>query len=348
VAQIPTEQRTNEAALGPAVVDNLAELFAIGTVTSSEFLPAGLMNRNWRLQTDAGVFALKEFRDASRGDARRNLAVAAALGQIGLPVPAPHPTRTGDLVAETAGSEWCLLPWVDGEHRSGPDLSVGDLRELGSMLGLIHEGLREVEALPAPGAPKVKTGSAADAATTLRRFADLIAAKAAPDEFDKAVAVLLEQRLALIARFAEQAPLSPRSGEPSGWTHGDFQHLNVLWDGDEVAAVLDWDCVKPQFLADEVARAAVIHCENGAGGLDLDRIASFADGYRAQTGVAGAGLAAAADRLWWKRLTDSWQLVFHYDRADSSCDHLFLEGEAVLAWWCEHRDEVAAAFTRGG
>ncbi len=157
----------------------------------------------------------------------------------------------------------------------------------------------------------------------------------------------MKQRLALIDRFATQTPLPPRPGEAFGWTHGDFQHLNVLWDGDEIAAVLDWDRVRPQFLADEAARAAVIQCHSGTGGLDLDGIAAFAAGYCAVTGAPGGDLAAAADRLWWKRLTGSWQLVFHYDRGDTSCNHLFVEGEAVLAWWCEHRGEVATAFTCG-
>ena len=333
------------SALATGVLDELAETFALGEVSLHEFLPAGLMNRNWRLQTDAGVFALKEFRDASRGDVRRNLAVAADLARHGLPVPAPCPTSTGNLVAEAAGSEWCLLPWVAGEHRTGPGLTAGEARELGRMLGLIHEGLRATEGLPAPGQPKSKSSTAADATATLGRFVDLIAVKPAPDEFDKVAAVRLEQRLTLLKRFADQAPPAPEPDEASGWTHGDFQPLNLLWDGDAIAAVLDWDRVKVQYLADEVARAAAVHCENGAGGLDLDRIAAFAGGYRAEAGVAGAGLTAAADRLWWRRLCDAWQLAFHYDRDDVSCDHLFLEGEPVLAWWCEHRSEVAKAFT---
>jgi Ser/Thr protein kinase RdoA (MazF antagonist) len=304
VASNLTSQQTEVPALAPAVLEELAETFAIGEVSSLEFLPAGLMNRNWRLQTSAGAFALKEFRDASRGNVRQNLAVAADLARRGLPVPAPHPTSNGDLVVEAAGSEWCLLPWVAGERRTGPALTVDEARELGCMLGLIHEGLRTTEALPAPTQPKSKASTAADAAANLGRFADLIAAKPAPDEFDKAVAVLLEQRLALIARFADKEPPAPRPDEASGWSHGDFQPLNVLWDGDEVVAVLDWDRVKVQYLADEVARAVAIHCENDTGGLDLDRIAAFAGGYRAETGVSGADLAAAADRLWWKRLTD--------------------------------------------
>lgn len=340
--------RQHEAsALDATVLDELASMFAIGKVTSCEFLPAGLMNRNWRLHTDTGAFALKECRDSSRGDMHRNLAAAAELRQAGLPVPAPQPTRRGALAAEAAGSQWCLLPWTPGEHRPGPELTAGEAQELGSILGLIHHSLRDCAVLPAPGPPKWTPASDAEAAVALRRFAALIAARPAPDTFDKAAAALLDQRMRLLSRFADGAPPLPRTTEPFGWTHGDFQHLNVLWEADEIVAVLDWDRIKPQFLADEVARAAVIQCEDGVGGLDLANITAFAGGYRAVTGTAGSALAAAADRLWWKRLTGSWQLIFHYDRGDNSCDHLFTAGEAVLAWWCEHRAEVTAAFTCG-
>lgn len=342
----PTRQHAGEVALAPAVLDELAAVFNIGTITAHRYVPTGLMNRNWRLEADAGVFALKEFRVASRTDVRRNLAVAAQLGRRGLPVPAPRPATGGGLVATAAGSEWCLLPWAAGEHKSGTALTADQTRQLGGILGMIHEGLKAVASPPQPGRTRQQATTAAKARATLERFAHQIADRPARDQFDAAAAQIIAQRLVLIDRFAGQAPPAPGADEPYGWTHGDFHPLNVLWDAGRVTAVLDWDRVKPQFLADEVARAASLHCQNGSSGLDLEAIAAFADGYRAETGTA-APLAAAADRLWWKRLTDAWQLIFHYDRNDTSCDHLLLEGEPVLSWWCADRVTVRDAFYGG-
>jgi hypothetical protein len=42
--------------------------------------------------------------------------------------------------------------------------------------------------------------------------------------------------------------------------------------------------------------------------------------------------------------SDFWQLAFHYDRDDRSCEHLFLPTERLLAWWTEHRVAVRHAF----
>jgi aminoglycoside phosphotransferase (APT) family kinase protein len=41
---------------------------------------------------------------------------------------------------------------------------------------------------------------------------------------------------------AVQASRSYRPHEANGFVHGDLWQGNVLWDGDELAAVIDWDC----------------------------------------------------------------------------------------------------------
>ncbi|MDG4768560.1 hypothetical protein O7632_31375 [Solwaraspora sp. WMMD406] len=50
------------------------------------------------------------------------------------------------------------------------------------------------------------------------------------------------------------------------------------------------------------------------------------------------------DRLWWKRASDFWHLVLHYDRGDHSCDHLFFSGETFLHWWTANQVQVRDAF----
>jgi hypothetical protein len=42
-------------------------------------------------------------------------------------------------------------------------------------------------------------------------------------------------------------------------------------------------------------------------------VAQFAAGYRGTVLITDEALADAMYRLWWKRLTDFWQLDFHYD-----------------------------------
>ncbi|MFD5191279.1 hypothetical protein ACFWMU_24565 [Streptomyces sp. NPDC058357] len=79
------------------------------------------------------------------------------------------------------------------------------------------------------------------------------------------------------------------------------------------------------------------------GVFDLDRVSAFVSGYRSVVPLEPAALLDAARRLWWKRLTDFWQLEFHYDR-DCSCDDLFIADEALLHWWTERLAEVERSF----
>jgi homoserine kinase type II len=79
-------------------------------------------------------------------------------------------------------------------------------------------------------------------------------------------------------------------------------------------------------------------------GLDLELAAAFAAGYRSEVAITDNELDDAVNRLWWKCMCDFWHLVFHYDRADDSCDHLFPSSCLLVDWWTDHCDDVRAAF----
>jgi Ser/Thr protein kinase RdoA (MazF antagonist) len=179
------------------------------------------------------------------------------------------------------------------------------------------------------------------------RFAGVIAALDEPTAFDVSAAQALDERKALLERHAAARPTHERASGPLGWTHGDLQFRNVLWSDGEVAAVLDWDRVAVRPLAEEVVRTAQVQFATEDGHLDLTRVSAFTAGYRRVVDLADEDLRDAVTRLWWKRMTDFWPLQWHYDKADSGCDALWVAGERLLGWWSAHRDLVEAAFTTG-
>lgn len=63
--------------------------FELGSVTDARYLPDGLMNRNWRVTTRRGTFAVKQIHDGTLDQARRNLRVMAELAKAGVAVAAP-------------------------------------------------------------------------------------------------------------------------------------------------------------------------------------------------------------------------------------------------------------------
>ncbi|WP_326766118.1 hypothetical protein OG978_17425 [Streptomyces sp. NBC_01591] len=80
--------------------------------------------------------------------------------------------------------------------------------------------------------------------------------------------------------------------------------------------------------------------------FDLARVSEFMRGYRSVVSLDASTLADGVRRLWRKRMTDFWQLKFHCDRGDFSCDELFTADEALLHWWTDRIGQVEDAFTK--
>ena len=326
----------------------LGELFGLSEVQACRFLPNGLMNGNWRLETADGAFALKRIMDVPLPLARRNLAVLAELADAGIPVGRPLATFSAETGAEVADRGYCLIPWMEGGHRPGTALTPDQAADLGVLLGQIHQALNgeRIARLLRAGRQQVSalvtTPAAAHAEAD--RFLALIANLDSPTAFDAEAVQALGERKVLLDKYGSERPATEVAAGPVGWTHGDVQHRNVLWRDGKIAGVIDWDRIRVRPFGEEVARTATVQFGGEDGFLDLERTAAFVAGYRSVVPIPVSAVADAVERLWWKRMSDYWQLVFHYDRNDHSCDHLFPPAERFLAWWTERREDVQEAF----
>ncbi|UXY32567.1 phosphotransferase [Streptomyces sp. HUAS TT20] len=330
------------------VLAELIDIFGIGEVRERRCLADGLMNANWRLDTAAGRFALKRVTDVSLDRLRRNLGVLRALAADGVPVSAPFHTLSGALVAQVDGGTWCLFPWVTGSHVRGIDLSLPQVASLGAHLGRLHLSLgRSCDQGLLPAVPETITAEVTSPERAVEKAERLSAAvldKGTGSEFDKATVAALDRRRASVFEHADRRPRSVPLKGGHGWTHGDVQYRNLLWEGGNLAAVLDWDRVDVRPYAEEVVRTAQVQF-GVCGVFDLARVSAFVDGYRSVVPLEPAALVDGARRLWWKRMTDFWQLEFHYGRGDFSFDELFTADEALLHWWSERLDQVEDAFS---
>ncbi|MGH3823633.1 MAG: phosphotransferase enzyme family protein, partial [Pseudonocardiaceae bacterium] len=246
-------------------------------------LAEGLMNRNWRVRTREGVWAIKQILDIDADSARRQHRITRALADRGLPVPPPRMSPDGDTVVELAGiGVFAALPWVEGVHRDGRDLDLRECRYLGGLLARIRRGLGSdgvADLLPtAPESQVITVTEAAKAKGKIDHYLGLIDARAEPDEFDHLVRRRLVERRDLLERVAYLRPDDTRPVAPIGWVHGDFHDLNLLWSTSQpsrVSAVLDWDRLRCAPLAAEVVRTATLifgyDLSPELRALDLDR-----------------------------------------------------------------------------
>ncbi|MBB5869267.1 homoserine kinase type II [Allocatelliglobosispora scoriae] len=323
------------------MLEEVCAEFELGGIVEFSPVPEGLMNRNWRVVTQAGEFAVKQLLDVDAGRAREQHAVVRSLAARGLPVASARHGGDGQTVLTRGTATFTVQPWAPGRHRSGAQLDLAECRRLGEVLGDLHGALAELSTPVGPSSAH-PVRPAEEARTLLAGYADLIASLHRPDDFDVVALAHLRWRLRILD---ESGHLCPDGAEPElGWTHGDFHHFNVLWDGSEISAVLDWDRLGLRPVADELARAAVLIFGDGPA-LDLPRITAFVAGYRSMRPLTGEQVADALHRLWWHWLAGDWPLNTRYHHADTSCDHLFLVNSARLQWWTPRREQVLAAFT---
>ena len=346
----------------------VASHFGLGEVIACTPVVGGLMNPNWRLTTTAGVFAVKQLRDATPAAARRQQAVLPLLAAGGVPVP----ETSG---AEVDGHYYVVARWMPGRHRAGSELSRPACRALGDLLARIHLGLAvampEAQAGPAgaqavlsraeAGLSRAKAGLAGagagralpvpelppvadrprtvdDARTDLERLGRIAAG--GRDDFDLFATAEIRRRRLLLDEVGGLRPADDPDVRPAGWTHGDLNDLNLLFDGDAVCGVLDWDRLGVRPYGLEVVRTATVLFEVG----DLGRVADFAAGYRGRFDIGDEALRDAAHRRWWTLVTDTYFLRRHYDVGDPACDHLLRRSSEVLRWWTGHRREFDDAF----
>ncbi|MFJ9839067.1 phosphotransferase [Kitasatospora sp. NPDC101155] len=330
-----------------SALDEVLARYRVGRLLTAEPVAEGLLNRGYRVTTEAGAYFLKCYVDAATANRPKILAHHRAmtdLHALGLPVSPPLTcTERAGTVAGLAGRLFALFPWVDGRHQHGTELPLPQCDALGALLGRLHGALDDVCA-PLDQPAGYRSADPLDSAELARELRRHAREHRPYDELDTLVEQRLAERLELLADHAHRRP-DPQAVPPTGWTHGDFHGLNLLYDGDRVTAVLDWDKLGPQPRAEEAVRGAtLLFNDRTTGALDLVRVRRYSQAYRASGAATAEHLAAAVHRVWWERLNDFWMLQWRYQRADHRADPLYPASAGQLAWWCQEYEQVLDAF----
>ncbi len=276
--------------------------------------PRGAVNTGYHVWSDGHRFFLRVNEAKSEAEARFEAEVQQYLHAARFPVPELRTTPEGRAWVEVAGKPAMLFAYAPGEELAAGAVGPEHCRRLGEQLGRLHElsagfpGSR-----PNPYDPSW-------VADRLRRL------RGAPPDADAAAALpLLEEELVR----AEALP-----GVPRGLVHGDLFVDNVLWIGDRVSAVLDWEMSCVDTFAFDLGVALSAWCWTG--GYRPDRARALLAGYRARRKLdpdTAAGLHA------WSRFAAlRWAVarLAGYVPADSAA------GPPPGKDWREYRDRLAA------
>jgi homoserine kinase type II len=287
-------------ALGDAELAAIADDFGLGAVVSWRPIAAGTINSNFELVTTTARTFVRVNEGKAEVDVAWEARLVGALAASGVNTPPPLVARDSRPYARLPTSLGGVAKWVSAfSWRAGVHLAPGDVdatqaARLGAELAKLHvAGL----ALPEGW----RRGSIYDHDHLVARHARIAQANIA--DLARAVDVLGDE----LAHSGAAAAVRRRATH--GMIHGDLFRDNVLWDGDRVTALLDFEQASGGSLVYDLAVCINDWCWNGAPRIDV--AAAMLVGYgevRPLTVADRAALPieirAAATRFTITRITD--------------------------------------------
>ena len=220
--------------LGAAELTALAEAFDLGAVHEHHVIAAGTINSNFELVTSRGRYFLRVNEGKAEADVAWESRLVATLAAAGVATPTPLLARDGMPYVPFATKFVSLFPWREGHHVV--TVTPAHATTFGRALAELH-----VAALALPTEWRRASIYAHD--HLVARFESFA------DRADLADAVaLLRQELAVAAGAA-----AIRARATHGIIHGDLFRDNVLWQDDQITAILDFEQASGGSLAYDLA-----------------------------------------------------------------------------------------------
>jgi homoserine kinase type II len=233
--------------------------------------PRGAVNTGYHLWTGGQRLFLRVNEGKSEADVRFEAEVQTYLHAARFPVPELRRTLDGRAWVDVAGKPAMVFAYAPGEELPPGDVTPERCRTIGEQLGRLHELSAGFTASRANPYGRIWVED---------RLRELSGTAAADPEVSAALPVLEDEVL--------RAAALP--GAPRGLVHGDLFLDNVLWIGDRVSALLDWEmsCIDP--FAYDLGVALNAWCWDG--GYQADRARGLMAGYRSRRKIEPETAAA--------------------------------------------------------
>jgi homoserine kinase type II len=251
----------------------IAAAHGLGECRAIVPISAGTVNSNYFLDTSRGRYFVRLYEQQDVDGVTYEWALVDFMARGGVPLPARIPgPGPGEL--RVRGKPVVVYAQVLGEDLCQKRIDAARVRALGAALArAARVGL---------GFPVIRAGrfGLADVGRLLDQ------AEAA--NRSELAAPLCTLR-ALYRELVEKLP----TGLPTGVIHGDLFRDNVLWQGDELVALLDWESASDGILVYDLAVTILAWCCGET--LDWALARQLVDGYRQERELE----AAEWEALWW-------------------------------------------------
>jgi len=267
----------------------ITEAHGLGPTTALEPIAAGSVNTNYFAVGEFGKRFLRVYEEQDSTGVAYEWALLDHLESANVPVakrvrgPAPGAIRIG-------GKPTALFELVHGRELRQREVTPRAAEEVGRALGLTHRAVANF------GWRREGRFRRSD----LRGRLDFAEAQSRPE---------LEAPVAQLRSVLDELDRSEPSGLPVGVTHGDLFRDNVRFEGESIAALIDWESAADGVLLYDLAVTVLAWCYGDSFDWDLARAMVGAyDRERALTdaewGAFRFHARAAAARFATTRITD--------------------------------------------
>lgn len=185
------------------------------------------------METEAGVFFLRVYEQVQSDDARAELALVEHLRGRGVPTPAVVPLASGEALSTLAGKPAALFVFAKGRDLCQRQVTTSHARAVGCALAQLHVATQDY-----PGCTEDRFSFA----QIVRRVDELASAE---DAQVRTVLPILREEIDWLSGQSETQPV--------GVIHGDLFRDNVLFEGEEITALLDFESAAKGALAYDLA-----------------------------------------------------------------------------------------------
>jgi Ser/Thr protein kinase RdoA (MazF antagonist) len=295
----------------------------------------GWLNLKWRLDTNKGSFLLKQYNKERNKPSRldglfRALKMQQRLSFEGTACPRLLTASEGlEVIHRSAADEhFVVMEYVEGENIRPGKLNPQQMHSLGKATGYMHRLLNDE-------AGALTTENAAPQflppARKERRAHWLEMLNNAEASGKAHLRPYIEMQL----HAAEVLTLDDLPWEETGWAHRDLWVDNLLFNGEELSALLDFDRLNVDYPLADIARA-VISCALDDGVLNRSAAAAFVEGYRLERFLPSGALERSLRMLWYMEST--WWVTLNMDEYSVPPNRFAEE----MTWLAQHGLELPA------
>ena len=241
--------------LSPDALDDILLHYAIGTVVAWQEIPGGLANSNFKLTTTAGTFLLKICDEKTQAELETQIAVLEHLRRYDYPTAYPVFQNDGAVILSTPIWHGVIYDFLQGRP---PEITPNVMRQIANALARLHQ-IPPIESLPA-----FSMGVSA-----MSKFFDEIRGTAVADHPFVSWLKIQLQRLTPYLNAAL----------PTGIVHGDLFADNVLFNGDRLIGVIDFEEICHGALLLDIGMAIVGCCYDDQNRLCRQWARSFLESY---------------------------------------------------------------------